>query len=90
VKHVRAVVQGRVQGVGFRAATAESGRRLGLAGWVRNRVDSAVEVEAEGDDGAIDALVEFLHRGPNGARVKSVGLEWLPPAAPGLEPFHIR
>jgi len=79
-----------VQGVGFRATTAATGRRLGVNGWVRNSIDGAVEVEAEGDDAAIYALVEFLHRGPNGARVISVDLEWLPPAAPGLHPFHIR
>jgi acylphosphatase len=84
------VVKGRVQGVGFRAATASTGRRLSLNGWVRNLIGGSVEVEAEGDAAAIDELVEFLHRGPNGARVKSVDLEWLPPAAPGLEPFHIR
>jgi acylphosphatase len=45
---VRIVVSGRVQGVFFRAATAQEARGLGLAGWVRNRLDGRVEIRAEG------------------------------------------
>ena len=80
---------GRVQGVGFRATTAGEARKLDVRGWVRNRTDGAVEVEAQGDDGALNTFLRFLHRGPNGARVISVDAEWLAPE-PVLVTFEIR
>jgi acylphosphatase len=71
-----AVVTGRVQGVGFRFTTVDEARRLGVRGWVRNEPDGSVEVEAEGERAAVEALVRFLHRGPPGARVDDVALRW--------------
>jgi acylphosphatase len=68
--HARA--RGRVQGVGFRAATLREGRGLGLRGWVRNLPDGGVEVVAEGPRATLDALVAFLRRGPRGAHVSHV------------------
>ncbi|HTA18932.1 MAG TPA: acylphosphatase, partial [Polyangia bacterium] len=53
MKRLRAVVRGRVQGVGFRASAASEARRLQLTGWVRNQLDGTVETEAEGDDAAV-------------------------------------
>jgi acylphosphatase len=89
VKRIRAVVQGDVQGVGFRAATAHEARRARIAGWVRNRRDGSVEVEAEGSDEAVDGLISWLRRGPSLARVTGVEIDdSLPPA--GLEGFSIR
>jgi acylphosphatase len=72
---VRAIVRGRVQGVGYRASTAHEARRLGLAGWVRNLPDGAVEVEAKGVGPAVDALVAWLAEGPRGARVTGVDVQ---------------
>jgi DNA ligase D-like protein (predicted 3'-phosphoesterase) len=69
---LRATVTGRVQGVGFRDATAERARELGLFGWVRNGDDGAVLVHAEGSTQALDALLDFLHHGPPAADVESV------------------
>jgi acylphosphatase len=74
-RRIRAVVLGRVQGVSYRASTAAEARRLGLAGWVRNRADGSVELEAEGDDAAIDALVAWCEHGPPAARVTRVTVE---------------
>ena len=74
----RVVVRGRVQGVGFRWFVREHARTLGLAGRVCNRPDGGVEVEAEGDQPAIDSLLGFLRGGPRGAEV--LGLEMLAPA----------
>ena len=65
-------VSGRVQGVGFRATTVDVARRLGLGGWVRNLPTGEVELEAEGPDEALDALLAFLQTGPRGARVDGV------------------
>jgi acylphosphatase len=69
---VHLVVAGRVQGVWFRGAMEEEARRLGVAGWVKNRHDGTVEAEAEGDEGAVEALVAWAHQGPPGARVAAV------------------
>jgi acylphosphatase len=89
VKRAYAIVRGRVQGVGFRATTASAARRLGLVGWVRNRMDGAVEVTAEGDEAALRALHELLRAGPPGAKVIAVDFFW-EPAAGDLGPFEIR
>jgi acylphosphatase len=66
------VVTGRVQGVGYRAATAAEARRLGLAGWVRNRPDGAVELEAEGPADAVASLLAWCRAGPPSAKVREV------------------
>ena len=66
------LVRGRVQGVGFRWYVREVARDLGLAGWVRNRPDGAVEVAAEGDVQMIDRLRDMLRAGPSGASVTAV------------------
>lgn len=51
---------GRVQGVGFRWRASAIGEMLGLTGWVQNRPDGAVEMEAEGPEEAIDRLLQML------------------------------
>lgn len=65
-------VSGRVQGVFFRASTRSEALRLGLRGYARNLADGRVEVLAQGDAGAIDALASWLQRGPPMARVAEV------------------
>jgi acylphosphatase len=82
-------VRGRVQGVGFRASAAAEARRLGLGGWVRNRLDGTVEVAAEGDDAAVEAFLAWLRVGPSLSRVTSVDAQWLPPAGDALS-FEVR
>jgi acylphosphatase len=84
------VVRGRVQGVGFRYTTQHEARKLGLSGWVRNRVDGTVEVEAEGAPEALETFLSFLHRGPLGAHVDGVDAEWLAPQGGGAFPFEVR
>jgi acylphosphatase len=89
VKRLRAVVRGRVQGVGFRASAASEARRLGLTGWVRNQLDGTVEVDAEGDDAAAEAFLAWLRRGPSYAHVTSINPEWLPATGDGVS-FEVR
>ncbi len=67
----RVVVTGRVQGVFFRDSTRSEARRLGVAGWVTNRADGSVETVVEGERDAVEALVAWLRRGPEQARVDS-------------------
>jgi acylphosphatase len=66
------VVSGRVQGVGFRAATRAEAARHGLTGWVRNTHDGDVELVASGGSTALEALLEWLRKGPPAAQVIDV------------------
>ena len=77
----RVRVRGRVQGVWFRASTAERATLLGLRGRVENRPDGTVLVLAAGAPEALDKLVEWLHRGPAMARVDAVEVEVIEPAS---------
>lgn len=70
----RVTVGGRVQGVGFRAACVEEARRRGVAGWVRNLPGGDVEILAEGEPGAVTALIDWARQGPDYARVTSVSV----------------
>jgi acylphosphatase len=74
-RRARAIVSGRVQGVSYRAATAAQARRLGVAGWVCNRDDGSVELEVEGDDAQVAALLAWCEHGPPAARVARVVVE---------------
>ncbi len=75
LKQVHLFVRGRVQGVYFRASAQREARRLGLTGWVKNRVDGAVEVLAEGEEEEIE-LIGWANRGPGAARVDNVDVRW--------------
>jgi acylphosphatase len=65
-------IAGRVQGVGFRYATAARARSLGVAGWVANRADGTVEAVFEGDEAVVASMVDWCRRGPRGAVVEDV------------------
>lgn len=82
-------VRGRVQGVGFRWFVRERARALGLAGWVRNTPDGAVEVLAVGNDDALQKLRNQLLSGPSGARVSAVEDQKALPSVEALDPFGI-
>ena len=75
------VVRGRVQGVWYRASTAEEAGRLGLSGWVCNRADGSVEAVAEGPRAKVEALVAWCAKGPRLARVDAVEATWGPATA---------
>ena len=85
---VRVVITGRVQGVFFRDACREHARAEGLAGWVRNRGDGAVEAEFEGPHAAVDRVVAWCHDGPPRAQVEHVTVTTIPTL--GARGFRIR
>lgn len=68
----RVVIHGNVQGVFFRDSCRRRADERGVAGWVTNRPDGAVEAVFEGDPDAVAALVDFCRRGPRGADVGAV------------------
>ncbi len=86
---MHAVVRGSVQGVGFRATTFDEARRLGLAGWVRNRVDGTVEVLAEGAEAKLNLFLAYLRRGPRGAHVAGLVEDWSEEQGAPI-PFQVR
>lgn len=73
---LRARVEGRVQGVGFRFFVYGTARRLGLTGQVRNLAGGQVEVVARGSRAALEELVRELHQGSRMSRVDEVHVEW--------------
>lgn len=81
------VIHGLVQGVYFRASTAEVARAHGVAGWVRN-VAQDVEAVLEGPRAAVDHVVAWCHQGPPRAEVEDVDVTWDEPE--GLESFAVR
>jgi acylphosphatase len=68
----RLLIEGRVQGVGFRWSFMEQMRQLKLDGWVRNREDGSVEAQISGPVEAVDILTAWAHHGPPWARVDRV------------------
>lgn len=81
---IHARVSGLVQGVGFRYFAVQSARRLGVTGWVRNRLDGDVEAEAQGPRAQVDAFVAALHEGPRWSHVDAVDVTEIPPRSDGL------
>ncbi|HYH33551.1 MAG TPA: acylphosphatase [Nocardioides sp.] len=87
MKRVHVEVSGSVQGVFFRDSCRSEARSRGVAGWVRNTAEGAVEVELEGDDDAVDAMVEWCHTGPPRAEVEAVRTREVPPT--GADRFEV-
>jgi len=85
---IHARVSGLVQGVFFRAKTKEQAESLGLCGWVKNMPGGEVELEACGDEQAIQALTEWLWQGPPMAKVQQVEVKPCPVQA--FSGFSIR
>jgi acylphosphatase len=87
-KHL--IIQGRVQGVGFRESMRWEAERLRVTGWVRNRRDGTVEAMVDGSPDAVAQIVRWAHRGPPAAKVTQVDVsesggnfvafEWRPTA----------
>ncbi len=75
MKTLQLVIQGTVQGVGYRDSMRREARRLAVAGWVRNRDDGAVEAVVHGPEEAVEALLRWAHRGPALARVDRVEVQ---------------
>lgn len=71
----RALVSGRVQGVGFRFFAERAARAAGVRGWVRNLPDGRVETLAEGEEDAVEQYLERIRKGPLGGRVDRIEVE---------------
>ena len=75
---VHVLIEGRVQGVFFRATTRDEARARGLAGWVRNRADGRVEAVFEGDKAVVENMLAWCRKGPPYSYVDHVEIAWQP------------
>jgi acylphosphatase len=88
VRQAHVWISGRVQGVFFRHCTHDEAVRRGLRGWVRNLPDGRVEAVFQGDEVALQDMVQWCHLGPPAAWVRDVTLVWEEPD-PGLGGFRV-
>jgi len=75
IKHLNIVISGKVQGVYFRLSTKAVADQLGVKGIACNKPDGTVYIEAEGDDFALEAFLEWCHEGPDRAVVEKVAYD---------------
>ncbi|MCB0561187.1 MAG: acylphosphatase [Lewinellaceae bacterium] len=88
MKHYKLRIQGLVQGVWYRASARRKAEELGLSGFVRNESDGSVYAEAEGEEAALQAFVQWCREGPEQARVEEVEVEEGTPQ--GFTNFYIQ
>ena len=69
-------IYGQVQGVFFRRSAKEAADGLGVKGWVKNRRDGTVEIEAVGDKKSLEKFVNWCKKGPPLSRVEKVEVDW--------------
>ena len=87
---IHAIVHGRVQGVSFRAFTQQKALTFNLTGFVRNSISGdEVEVFAEGDRVGLEKFIETLKKGPPGAAVSEITIDW-PQYIAKFNSFNIR
>ena len=84
----RVVIRGNVQGVFFRDTTRRMAESRGVAGWVSNRPDGSVEAVFEGEQDAVESMLDFCREGPRGAEVEDVEVSEEEPE--GSSGFSIR
>ena len=72
----RLLITGKVQGVFYRTSCQEVAQRLGLSGWVKNLSDGNVEALVQGEKGGIEKLITWCKKGPPGAVVSNLDVNW--------------
>jgi acylphosphatase len=80
-------ISGKVQGVGYRLSTQNEAVKLGLKGWVRNVPNGSVEAIFEGEQTAIEQMIQWCYEGPPAAVVRDVQVEYEMPE--GLPEFQV-
>ncbi len=89
LKRVSIGVFGRVQGVGFRYFVRERAESYGLSGWVRNRSDGSVEIEAQGHGSDVERFISEIRRGPSMGYVEDLHIKQIPADEDDTE-FRVR
>lgn len=76
LKRAKIIINGLVQGVGFRYFVVRQAKRLGIKGYTQNLFTGEVLTEVEGNEGLIHELIKELKVGPSHAHVKTCNVEW--------------
>ncbi|MFC1690674.1 acylphosphatase [Nanoarchaeota archaeon] len=77
MKQINLIISGQVQGVWFRSSTVDAAKDIGdITGIVRNLSSGEVEVIAEGPEDKLEKLIKFCKKGPSGAKVEDVKIEY--------------
>lgn len=79
LQRAHVLVEGRVQGVFFRASTRDVARAVGCTGWITNRHDARVELEVQGSADAVERVIAFCRTGPGQANVTHVEVSYIEP-----------
>jgi len=90
IRHVGIKIYGRVQGIGFRYATREKARELGVKGWVKNLPTGNVYVEAEGGEEPLEKFLDFCRRGPAWSEVEKIEYEFSDDEIKNFTSFQIK
>lgn len=88
MKRLKIKISGRVQGVAFRHYAQTRASQTGIKGYVKNMPDGSVEIEAEGEEKALDEFVSWCRLGPDAARVEDINIQEIP--VKGDKSFNIR
>lgn len=88
MKTVQIKVSGKVQGVGFRYYTQKKAQEFNIKGFVQNKPNGSVYIEAEGRDVDVDTFADWCARGPEWSRVSQIVKSEMPPI--GFKNFEVR
>ncbi|MDD7961629.1 acylphosphatase [Microbacterium thalli] len=90
MRSVHVIVDGRVQGVGYRYSLRAAAIDACVSGWVRNRADGSVEAVLEGPDAAVDEVLAWMTQGPPGAHVDRSRVTETETEPTGASAFEVR
>lgn len=90
MKTIKAVVSGKVQGVGYRMSTRDRAKQLNIRGYVQNLSNGNVAIVARGEVASVNSLIEWAKSGPSSAIVDSLEIEVLSDNLEEFEDFTIR
>ncbi len=76
--HKKILIQGYVQGVGFRYSARKAAMQFDIKGFVRNLPDGSVYIEAEGAENQVEEFISWCHSGPSRASIHSVSVQDAP------------
>lgn len=88
IKKVNIHVSGRVQGVFYRTSTKDKALELGIKGWIMNKPDGSVYIEAEADESVLDQFIEWCKKGPMMARIDNINVSHQ--STEGFSSFEVR
>jgi acylphosphatase len=90
MKQANINISGLVQGVFFRSETQDIANKLGIAGWVKNESDGSVSIRAQGEEDALNKFISWCKKGPPGAEVQNININFIAGAQETFENFEIR